>query len=682
MVQNATFIDLDPKGNPYQFNGFGIRTDNAPLSPHTLQQTGGGMAGDPSFVNCRTGIKAIGTSVDIFGNIMENMRIGVSAEFCHTDVDIYDNIIHAKTVGIELSQTEPNAPRSINDNEITMTGPRGNGIEVNESLIDLPSTAGVIEDNIVSIDGFGAGTSSVGAGIHITSAAGYTVANNEISLSPLLFDGTGIHISGSDGGTVEQNDIDGGSASKNRGIWALNSEDILWDCNDIEDVKVGLQVDMPSHSLDGFRGNRFDNAQTGLLLRPGARISEQDQTGNQWSNSNTSSTSAIHEGDDNDVLQSVMRAEEPSSGTSIFWPESIQSSSQWFFDEMAQSGEPYICLQEVPPVRLKSFAEDNIASFEGPLDEPVEWLSAAYLYERVTDHNQLLNEPGYTAFYNQHGGSTVGQFAAIGDSTANLYEIGAADLSALNGNNSSLETKVADIRSVEFQIVGAPESAVPGLMAARTALYQDVGNIAAANGGIWDQVQVQRTTDAAQAVSQNANITTAYGFEANEQAVNGILLSTAAVGGFGYSQAETATLTNIANQCPLQGGNAVFRARAMLAGTVDSVFYDDDLICGMTSQMVQPPVFSQAVQSGFSIYPNPTKGEFTVVWDENAFDGTLVDIVVYDLLGQKIFEKRNGANMGRETVTIVNLAEGVYICKVFIDRKNVFTEDLVLVRQQ
>lgn len=96
--------------------------------------------------------------------------------------------------------------------------------------------------------------------------------------------------------------------------------------------------------------------------------------------------------------------------------------------------------------------------------------------------------------------------------------------------------------------------------------------------------------------------------------------------------------------------------------------------------MAQPPVFSHATRSSFGVYPNPTKGGFTVKWDEGEFEGTLVDIVVYDLLGQKVFEKQNTANMGRETVSLTGLPEGVYICKIFIDRRNIFTESLVLMR--
>ena len=687
MVQKASFENINPKingaGGPYQHMGFGIRAEatNPGGGLHLLEQKGDGP-NTPSFKNCRVGIKAIGSSVDISDNLMEEVRIGVSAEFCHSDIDIYDNKIGARTVGIEMSQTEPNAARSIHDNEVTMTGTRGNGIEINEFLINLSgSVTGFVEGNIIFMDGFGPGSASTGTGILMTSASGYEVANNDITVSPFLTDGTGIHISGSTSGTVEQNSVDGGSITKNRGIWAVSSSEITWECNDIEDANIGFQVDMPSFSLDGYRGNHMDHTQTGLLLRSGARISEQDQMGNRWSNNNVNGTLAVHEGDIFDILQSIIRAEEPSTGnTSVFWPESIQSSAPWFFDETAESGEPYICLQELPPVRLKSGAEDNIANYGGILDEPVEWLSAAYLYKRISDHSELLNEPGYTSFYNQNASSTVGQFIAMENSTANVYEIGAADLSTLNSNNSSLETKVNDIRSLEAQIATAPESAIPGLMANRSALYLDFANLVMANDTVWGQIQSQRATDAAQAVSQNANIATTYGFEANEQAVNDVLLQTSAMGDIELSLAQTSTLTNIADQCPLQGGNAVFRARALLAGTVDSVFYDDDQICANANQLIQPPASTEIAQSSFGLYPNPTKGEFTVQWDGDQYSATGVSILLYDLLGHKVLERRFVANTGKATLFVGNLAEGVYICKVFAGKENVLTEHLLLMK--
>ena len=683
MVQNATFIDLDPKGDTYQFNGFGIRADNAPLSPHTLQQTGGGMAGDPSFVNCRTGIKAIGTSVDISGNIMENVRIGVSTEFCPIDTDIYDNDIVARAVGIEVSQSNPNATRKVHDNQVTMTGINGNGIEINESLIDIAGATGLVEDNTIDLNGFGPGSGLVatGTGIELVSVAGMNVSGNTISIGPAVNNATGISVDGCMGGIMEQNEVYGATINQNRGIWAFSSPEILWDCNKAQELNTGFQVDMPSLSLDGYRGNRMDNAQTGLLLRPGARISEQDQTGNQWSNSGANGTLAVHEGDFDDIQTSLIFAEEPPIGlSSVFWPEQIQSASNWFFNEMAQNGEPYICLQEVPPVRLKSFAEDNIANFGGALDEPVEWLSAAYLYRRVNEHLGLLNEPGYTSFYNQNTGSTVGQFIAMENSTESIFEIGAADLSTLNGNNSMLGTKVAGIRSMETQIATASENDLAGLMAARAALYGDVANIGTASTNVWDQVQSQRSADAVQVISQNTGIATAYGFEANEKAVNDILLQTVAMGDIAYSGAQSATLENIAKQCPLQGGNAVFRARALLAGTVDSVFYDNAALCGSPSQLAKPPIAGAVTQSSFGLFPNPAKGQFTVQWDGNQYAGIGVDIVLYDLFGHRVLHRSASPKAGRATLSTGHLASGVYMCKVFAGKENALTENLVLIK--
>ena len=63
----------------------------------------------------------------------------------------------------------------------------------------------------------------------------------------------------------------------------------------------------------------------------------------------------------------------------------------------------------------------------------------------------------------------------------------------------------------------------------------------------------------------NATVGTSETIEQNEKQVNNVYLSTIAKSIDGFTADQVSALFDIANQCPMVGGNAVYRARALYA---------------------------------------------------------------------------------------------------------------------
>ena len=142
--------------------------------------------------------------------------------------------------------------------------------------------------------------------------------------------------------------------------------------------------------------------------------------------------------------------------------------------------------------------------------------------------------------------------------------------------------------------------------------------------------------------------------EAN--AVNEIYLATIGKEVDHFTVDQTSTLFAIANQCPMVGGNAVFRARALYSLLDDTQTYDDELLClqhGILVKSLKP-----LVPTALSGLPNPAMDEAVLVLDEVLEEpGTLV---VFDALGGGVLRLLIPADQRRTPFSTCALAPGLY----------------------
>ncbi|WP_269242958.1 endonuclease [Flavobacterium limnophilum] len=69
-------------------------------------------------------------------------------------------------------------------------------------------------------------------------------------------------------------------------------------------------------------------------------------------------------------------------------------------------------------------------------------------------------------------------------------------------------------------------------------------------------------------------------------------------------------------------------------------------------------------QKEFKIYPNPSNGDFNVIFDDS---NGVHSVEIFSLLGQKVFEKNNTQG---SSISVTNLPKGTYLIKVTKDSKS------------
>jgi hypothetical protein len=82
------------------------------------------------------------------------------------------------------------------------------------------------------------------------------------------------------------------------------------------------------------------------------------------------------------------------------------------------------------------------------------------------------------------------------------------------------------------------------------------------------------------------------------------------------------TVTTVAQQCPLTGGEAVFMARGLIEYSTGLIDYDDHNLCNFSE------IRSSKTFEKIKIFPNPSTGMFTIQADES-----IHSVAVYDLQG-------------------------------------------------
>jgi len=75
--------------------------------------------------------------------------------------------------------------------------------------------------------------------------------------------------------------------------------------------------------------------------------------------------------------------------------------------------------------------------------------------------------------------------------------------------------------------------------------------------------------------------------------------------------------------------------------------------------------FKKIVQEDFTIYPNPSKGNFNINFDNSNRD---YSIEIFSLLGQMVFKKENTRS---SSVSVTNLQKGTYLVKITKDSKSI-----------
>ena len=632
------------RSDPYNSNmnaGYAIRgilgKGSQVLNVHGL----GKSDVNPSFKNCTEGVSSVGHFLWVGNNGMLQVHRGITGAF-GLKVTMVDNLIKAYETGISLNQNSDYlyAPHLIQGNDLYINGDNNIGTGIRGYEHTLIGWGYHIHDNLIQLQ-------AARYGIAFRGEEFLEIHNNLINLfnPPALPDlSIGMYLENPTEIWITCNQVNGlfgGAGTNKRAIHCTRIDYGSIQCNSLNETRYGLQLyDNNPHIR--IRGNNFGRHYFGLLLGAepndgNAIIPKQFYHDNAWPiNVLSGGAQAAHLGTQFAIEQSQFWVD--SGDNPYFLPTPVytpnlpaNSGINWFNNNPASQnftcpicpplpgGEPGLAEAWTPndlDLRIASGTYHS-DSYLGSMT----WKAESELYKRLRQ-NAGWAMPGtpWDGFMPAKASTTGPRFGAVRTAIETMLKMPPATAAQLEQNVDTTRAKMQRLNEVRIALFQDGQNAV--LEAEKTALRQHLLTLHQQRESIYEAFRASVATQATLIKTENEAIATSEVYEENTKSINRIHLEMLISGNPEPDSLQRATLTAIAWQCPLSGGDAVYEARAMLAMPD---WIDDPAICRFERSDQRSGANRPAAGlPGLSVYPNPARETLTVAFDAEVENGTLL----------------------------------------------------------
>jgi hypothetical protein len=663
------FEQMQNTQNVYPRNGFGIRM-------HNFRGVRDFISNNCNYNECQTtSIYTIGANVSTFGGSIKNTPTGILAN--------RDEEFSIGNVAFDNASQGINA---IGNNRFSMniagnTFTKGNNIGIGLRFNTYP-TRGFIRDNNMTLSGTAAISSQ-----YATYGESFEVTENR----QIHFSGTdAIRIT--DGNNVRVNrNFDINLLSGSRGIFVEggNKNDI--NCNIVNNKagsQAGMRFDMINNPIVSCNqvnspyeavNFRFDGQSPltlfnmnvmnctnpipqsniwgqGLLLKENAIIGIQKYRGNCWNNS-----SANNENVANFALSTFIIYSTPKP---CFRPK-IDNPYDWFKElPLSPPGTQDLCEGTNCPIRLplssggspvgRIFTE-GINS--GNFSEFSTWIIRRQYFDAFKQDPSWL-ALGSNADRNlmqELESSDIGRLYQVAEQMNTLYKGTTEQESARNIKDEAIRAVIEQVKSMDNTYHNSASVDKLAFLQQRATKMLNLRTLYAERAVIETEIKdVVKNKINALEVFNNS-----FGTELlpaqNEQKINALYLKVIAREQTELNSEERSNLTNIAFQCPFQGGNAVYRARAIydyVNGT-ETVYPED-------CDVIAPRLQANQESTSTVLYPNPAGDYVMLNMPESDYNKTLL-VSFVNMQGMVVLSKQTSAV---EQISTAQLSSGFYTCVI------------------
>jgi hypothetical protein len=672
-VQDCRMQAIQPDAAyAYTGNGSGIYAQGG-KGWYTLEQEGYGMDLAPSFEDCRWGIYTEYMNVYSAANRMLNMGTAYRVDRSgNREVDILSNRVECKYHGMDLRFNDGALHVLVENNDVTFGNDtecqlcRGySAIQVSEANAANPNS--VIQSNTLRF----VPLTPSRFGVHMLSANDWLVQGNQVIMASQN-SRTGIRTSGCQRVQVSCNEVTNAdplfaqyASEAQAAVRNWLGQDLLFSCNSVDRTTSGMLFSGGTSNTE-LRGNEFHQHRWGLHLE-NAVIGEQEHSGNLWFDpAPMNGFQAVCVPADNAIFSPFfVDPSIPSSGGNPM-PTSISPDQGWFIPD---NGQNFSCDDQSECAGFKErcgtcadslwrkVADGTVVN--AAYTSETRWILKGDLYKLLTEEPERLQGDGLLqTFYAEVEADVLAQLKDLEAEQLALYQLDASVLDALEQGAVQLAALRAQLH-VEVAALGDSSLSATQLQAHAQAILGLQAGMAALLGYHGQALELAATGRALTAESvkaTNAAIATGTLIEANHKAVNEVYLGTVAKDIDVFTPEQAAVLLAVADQCPLTGGNAVFRARALYSLIDDAQEYDDAMLClqqGLITKRLE-----ETVASACTVVPNPAREQATLVLSTPL--SAAAWLVLTNALGAEVKRVQVPAEQMRTAFGIQGLAPGIY----------------------
>lgn len=324
----------------------------------------------------------------------------------------------------------------------------------------------------------------------------------------------------------------------------------------------------------------------------------------------------------------------------------------------------------------KRVAQDSLEN--DPYTAETKWMLRGRLYKKLDDNPDLQDSLEVIAvLYDELQSSITADFKEIDDEQATLFDMDSTAMMQLKEYHAqidSLRTMVQDgLEQLNDSTMNATQRQV--LMDGITAYRESIRNLSALNATTLQEASASKSMAAEALKAANSVVIPSAVIEANQKETNEIYLATIGKDTDAFTAEQTTALLDIASQCPMLGGNTVFKARSLYWLIDDSYDFDDAALCLPYGIIVKRLAVSEP--KAVMMVPNPAMNEATLVF-AIALDAPGV-LIMYDAIGTEVLRSRIPPETLRFTINTTSLPPALYHYKILSRSEVLGNEKLTII---
>jgi hypothetical protein len=697
---DAVYDNITQSSFGENFNGSGIYGNGFKTNFMVRQKGLGTGSGDPvTFSKCKYGIFVSRMEMESSDNIMDRMTTGYHSRLATRRTIIAQNKINAYETAIELLSFDGANETNVWNNEIIFG--HSNGIVYADWAIRaegnlLGNDRQWINNNTINfnhhaLSGYG--------GIYSNNCRWLKIINNEVVMDDNNNNNHGIYLTNCHNGFTNCNRIYG-TADYSVPKLKWQSAITLFDgldpeiaCNIVDATVNGIYVDGTINSLTTgslqVKGNEINEHLYGLHYSTNATSPAIDYRGNLWLVQNLPSNGKHAINDNNNYIFNYVNS------LNLPLLPIIQNPNDWFKyltgtnDFTCINGHDDYCANNFPsssnylvtePERLA--ADETLEN--DPFTEETKWTIKKNLYEKVTDNPSLLGDSLLQQFYINQQGTILAALKPIDEGKSVLFNVDSLQQAWLAAKRQvmdlSTETINGQLIMLDTAIVQQDSAAIAAAITALDNEKAALEPIITSADSLADYIAADRIVAATAIKGSNAALAATLQIEDNEKKVNEIYLATVAKDVFEFTNDQMQELYAIASQCPLAGGQAVYRARSLYALADKNTFFNNFTICEAAGYAMRKPekTKSKSGANQIKIYPNPANESATLEYNLPGVDEAR--FMILTTTGQQLMNiKLQGGKM-TYTFSTTFLRPGVYQYCLIGNNGGVDNGKLIIVR--
>jgi Secretion system C-terminal sorting domain len=547
-------------------------------------------------------------------------------------------------------------------------------------------------------------------GIVISSVANVYIDGNSVETKNAVCR-NGINIENAEAPMLKCNTVTGNGASQQNypntniyepvGIKVVASPNGVYQSNYTGDLWTGMYFNIDCSTTD-LKQNIFASSHTGLNMGRNLVMDSQNDKGNIFLGDNTNSQfvfAGVNEGNPPTIFNAPMQGAiltnltTPTVGTWVgqghYWGANAGAVSQpfaptarWFVNSAAPQAHDANCSIATPGLPIGTnpndvaIAQDELAIADYP-EEMKKW-SVRNLYEKLKENPGLVLPFSVLANFKDSLENTVYN---------DLYEqiklqqtavkMSPTLKTTLAPKRLNIQNIIANLRLTDsLAVADSTQTDSLHLVQRKLQLIQlkaEQTDYATVKQAYYNE----RDNKLNLAKQTNTLIAATELHTQNEKVVNEVYLNTVAKGNFAYTRSQKDVLSDVANQCPITGGKAVYLARSLYKN-IGHISYNDIALCAVqgVSFRTQKPkeVLKSAPDLGIKVYPNPAQSYTTLFRKMQAEEDASIQVI--DVLGRPVYSTVWYKNQSEINLNTTDFAAGIYTIKV----SNGFTAKLSIIK--